>query len=80
MKRRNYQLSLQKRETFVEKLKISGNAHLHSMYNREFPGPAEPRKRYERQEKERGKHIRKVLTVRQTGTKKTSLKSKPSCC
>jgi len=37
----------------VEKLDISGNAYLHSMYNREFPGPAELRKRYERQD-ERG--------------------------
>jgi hypothetical protein len=35
----------------VEKLEISGNAHFHSMYNSEFSGPAELRKRHERQEK-----------------------------
>jgi hypothetical protein len=50
MKRRNYCFSLQKREKSVEKLQISGNAHLHSMYNRELLGPAELRKRYEKQE------------------------------
>jgi hypothetical protein len=54
MKRSNYCFSLQKREKSVEKLKINGNAHLHSMYNRELPEPAELRKRYERQEEEKG--------------------------
>jgi len=49
-KRTNYCFSLQKREKFVEKLEVSGNAHLHSMYNRKFSGPAELRKRHERQE------------------------------
>jgi len=50
MKRTNYCFILQKREKFVEKLEISGNAHLHSVYNREFAGPSELRKRYETQE------------------------------
>lgn len=66
---RNYCFSLQKREKFVQKVELRGNAHLHSMYNREFPGPAELRKGYERQE-ERG-NIRKVITVRQRGMKES---------
>jgi len=54
MNRRNHCFSLQKRGKFVEKQEINGNAHLHSMYNREIPGPAELKKRYERKEEERG--------------------------
>jgi hypothetical protein len=50
MKRRNYCFILQKREKFVEKLEISGNDYLHSLYNRKFSGPAELRKKHERQE------------------------------
>jgi hypothetical protein len=44
---RNYCFSLQKCEKFLQKVEIRGNAHLHSMYNREFPGLAELRKIYE---------------------------------
>jgi len=47
---RNYCFSLQKRKKLVQKAEIRGNAHLHSMYKREFPWTAELRKRYERHE------------------------------
>jgi hypothetical protein len=58
----------------VEKLKINGIDHLHSMCNMELPGPAELKKRYETEEEEKG-NVRKVLTDRETGMKETSLYS-----